>query len=395
MKIDKTKPSHWLCLLLFGLNVLAAMALRPLCHRRRRRHVVILYGHKLAGNLLAIHRYVQAHASDEFELAFLTMDKRYGRALLLDGVNAVIATRPEALRLLIRADAVISDHGLHSMAPMVARSSLKFFDVWHGIPFKGFGPEDFRLQHRYDETWVASPLLAKLYVERFGFAPEKVKVTGYARTDVLVRKDVDVPAIRARLGLDGKDVGRIILFAPTWKQDADDRSIWPFGESQGTFLAAMSALAVRTQSTFVVRAHLNSREVTHVDTKRIVWVPYASFPDTESLLLASDVLVCDWSSIAFDWLLLDRPALFLDVPAPFAKGLSVGAEYRYGLLVSNPTALFDRLAHLLADPHAYWQRSRAAHEAAKRIVYDGAAVGRAVENCLSRLRSAMALNRKA
>src|SRR5690606_40302310 len=60
---------------------------------------------------------------------------------------------------------------------------LRFFDVWHGIPFKGFDADDFRVQHRYDECWVASPLLRDLYIQRFGFEPQRVVATGYARTD--------------------------------------------------------------------------------------------------------------------------------------------------------------------------------------------------------------------
>ena len=69
---------------------------------------------------------------------------------------------------------------------------LAFFDVWHGIPFKGFDAEDFRVQRHYDETWVASPLLRDLYVDRFSFEPERVVPTGYARTDRLVRRDDDL-----------------------------------------------------------------------------------------------------------------------------------------------------------------------------------------------------------
>jgi len=40
-------------------------------------------------------------------------------------------------------------------------------------------------------------------------------------------------------------------------------------------------------------------------------------------LLASDVLICDRSSIPFDHLLLDRPTLFRDLPAPSRNGFSL------------------------------------------------------------------------
>src|SRR5690606_21993965 len=122
--------------------------------------LVVLYGHKLGGNLLALRR--QAYADGGWRMVFLTMDASYARELRKDGVEACIATRPACIALLARARAVVSDHGLHSMQWMPGRSSLKFFDVWHGIPFKGFDADDFRLQQRYDEVWVASGLLKDL-----------------------------------------------------------------------------------------------------------------------------------------------------------------------------------------------------------------------------------------
>lgn len=364
---------------------MGAMLLRPLWRRHGRNKTVVLYGHKLSGNLLAIYRYWQAQAMSDLDMVFLTMDRVYHRQLRAEGVASVLATQPGTMALLSRADAIISDHGLHVMSILVGRSSIKFFDVWHGIPFKGFDAEDFRLQHRYDGVWVTSSLLAQLYVERFGFDPDKIKVTGYARTDRLVRRDEDVQAIKRRLGLNAEEAGKLILFAPTWKQDVADRSIWPFGESEENFLSAMSSMAQRTGCTVVIRSHLNSGAVSQLDYPRVAWVPFSTFPDTEALLLASDILVCDWSSISFDWLLLDRPAFFLDVSAPFAKGFSLGAEYRYGRIASNVRLLIDGITQVLANPDAYWRDHKAKQQSVKSKVYGEFADGRAAERCTSQL----------
>ena len=93
------------------------------------------------------------------------------------GDEACLASTPACARLLASANAIVSDHGLHAMQPLLSLSNLKFFDVWHGIPFKGFDADDFRVQHRYDETSVASPLLAELYVTRFRFDTVWLNVT--------------------------------------------------------------------------------------------------------------------------------------------------------------------------------------------------------------------------
>lgn len=391
MKIDRRNPWHWLCLLAFGLNVACAMLLRPLFHRRGSGRV-LLYGHKLAGNLLGIHRHVQRHPPAGLRFAFLTMDPAYHRRLRGQGVRSVLAVSPSAIPWLAMADAVVSDHGLHAMQAMLGTTNLKFFDVWHGIPFKGFDADDFRVQRRYDEAWVASPLLASMYVERFGFSPQRVKATGYARTDRLVAPgEVDRGEVAARLGLPA-DAGRIVLFAPTWKQDDQARSLFPFGTGEAAFCAALSALAVRHGATIVFRTHLNSGVNAGATGPwpRLASLPYAVFPDTEEVLLASDILVCDWSSIAFDFLLLDRPTIFLDVEVPFAKGLSLDAGYRFGALARDMDGMLALLDRYLREPARYDEDCGARAAETKQRVYGGFADGRSAERCLARLEGALA-----
>jgi CDP-glycerol glycerophosphotransferase len=381
MKLDKHNIRHWWYLLLFAFNVALAIACRPFRRRTGRR--VLLYGHKLNGNLLAIQQQLRT-TQPRVEAVFLTLDPSYHRELSRQGAPCVLATSLQCLRWLVNADAVISDHGLHAMRPMQFFSDLKFFDVWHGIPFKGFDADDFRVQQGFDEVWVASPLLRSLYIERFGFRPQQVLVTGYARTDRLVRPDEAVATTKVQLGL-GDRPGKIVLFAPTWKQDAKHRGLYPFGIDEQAFLRALSELGRRTGATFLIRVHLNSTAVANTDFAHIVHVPHARFPDTEAVLLASDILVCDWSSIAFDYLLLDRPTVFLDVEPPFAKGLSLDASYRFGAIAGDMDDLLRLLERYLVDPDSYMQEFAKKHAEIKAKVYGAYADGNASVRCVERL----------
>jgi CDP-glycerol glycerophosphotransferase len=325
-------------------------------------------------------------------MAFLTMDPAYHRQLRQQGVCSVLATSPSAIRWMATADAVVSDHGLHAMQGMLGTTDLKFFDVWHGIPFKGFDAEDFRVQQRYDETWVASPLLAAMYMEKFGFPPARVVVTGYARTDRLVRgRGEDRAEIAKRLGLP-EDAGRIVLFAPTWKQDDQTRSLFPFGTSPEAFCEALSDLAVRNDVTVVFRTHLNSglQAATTGAWPRLASLPPALYPDSEEVLLASDILVCDWSSIAFDFLLLDRPTIFLAVEPPFAKGLSLDAAYRFGAIANDMQGMLTLLERYMGEPCRYDEDYGARAAGVKRLVYGDFADGNSAQRCVERLKNALA-----
>lgn len=383
MKIDKRNFLHLFSLTAFGINVLIALLLRPLLKDKSKK-TVVLYGHKLSGNLLGIYEYWLTKARGEADMVYLTMDKTYHRELQRDGINTVLATNvPACIALLSRADAVVSSHGLHVIAWMVGHSDIKFYDVWHGIPFKGFDDDDFRLQHRFNETWVTSPLLADLYVQRFGFDQDKVKVTGYSRTDRLVKPIQEKRTVRKRFGL--QPSGKVVLFAPTWQQDAEQRSIYPFGIPENIFLDDLEAFAQRCNATIIIRAHLNSHEARGATRSRILYRSFAEYPDTEALLLACDVLVCDWSSIAFDWLLLQRPTVFLDVPPPFAKGFSLGPEYRFDHIAQEMDSMLHHLEQALSEAGQVDRQPTKQQILVREAIYAEYADGQASKRCVQRL----------
>jgi CDP-glycerol glycerophosphotransferase len=382
MKIDKGNPVHWLLLAAFFCCVLVAYAIRGFT-RNAGRHRAIFYGHKLAGNLAPVYRALRSLHGDRWGACFLTMDRAYARELRSKGECAVFAVSWEAVRWMATAEVVVSDHGLHAMTPLLRARGLRFFDVWHGIPFKGFDGDDFQVQHRYAATWVASPLLERMYVERFGFKPERVHVTGYARTDQLVRQDMDVARIRQDFGLPA--TGRIILFAPTWKQDARNRSLYPFGEQEPEFLRFLSAMATRHEASVVVRAHLNSKQARAAPPPAVFFRPFDAYPETERLLFATDLLICDWSSIAFDYLLLDRPAIFLGVEPPFRKGFSLDPAFRYGPVAGDLADLDGWVDVFMGDPDAWESRFSANALSTRNRIYGEFADGNSTARCIAHL----------
>lgn len=381
MKIDKSNPLHWFYLGVFTLNVCLVLLLR-LVFRPKTRNVVVLYGHKLNGNLLAL----QAHAHKEAvapDIFFLTLDPVYYRQLRQGNSRVLSGLNPFHMIRLLWAYAIVSDHGLHSLILFLKFSHVQFVDVWHGIPFKGFGAHDFRVQHCFREVWVASDKMKHLYVNQFGFPEDIVQVTGYARTDKLALGLSDSSSLKGGLSIPCDK--KVILFAPTWQQDDKNRSVYPFGLSEHDFLERMSLFCERNGAICIVRKHLNMPFITHTNYQHIYMRPSCDFPDTESILLISDLLICDWSSIAFDYLLLNRPALFLDVPPPFDKGFSLDASFRFGRVVKGDAELFSALTDSLMEPGRYFAQYAGMHQKIRQELYGDMADGQAAARCLARL----------
>ncbi len=389
MKIDKRNPLHWLYLARFAFNVLVAMLLRAWRSGRGNadaRPLVLLYGHQLNGNLASLYTALRADAAAPCEVVFLTMDPAYRRELAAAGTAVVGALGWEGVLALARARVLVSDHGLHVMSLLPRVSSIRFVDVWHGVPFKGWDAHDFAAQHAYDEVWVSSELIRRFYIERFGFKPEQVHATGYGRTDRLVRRDENQATLRRAIGAPPAPT-RLILFAPTWQHGSAAHTIFPFESAPEVFLAALARLCAARGAVCLFRTHLNTRAVAVPADGPFLFVPQDRFPDSEGVLLVSDLLVCDWSSIAFDFLVLQRPTIFLDVPAPFTKGFTLGPEYRFGAIAGDLAMLCACLDRYLADPAAYAREHGARVRKVMAAAYDDRADGQAAARYVARLRS--------
>jgi CDP-glycerol glycerophosphotransferase len=385
MKIDKKSPRHWSLLLRQALYTAIATGIRPLC-KRPATPLVLLYGHQFSGNLKALYLAWVARHGDELDLRFLTLDPDYYDHLSAEGIRVLGCFRLRDMMSLARAAAIVSDHGLHLMSPLTRLTDILFIDVWHGIPFKGFNPDDFRLQHRYDEVWVSSSLMRDVYLQRYGFRAQQLQELGYARADRLAAGKAADPECRTNLGLSAQRP--TVLYAPTWQQDEQGRELFPFGLGQEEFVEALGNVCAAAGAELVIRSHLNAKiPATH--NAGVHYCSMKDYPDTEALLDITDVLICDWSSIAFDFLVLRRPTLFLDVPPPFREGFSLGPEYRFGEVVNGIQQLCESLAGALSDPGKFMEKYRTGYDRVISGVYnnnlDGEVATRQLQHLIKRL----------
>lgn len=381
LKTDKRNPHHWLLLAQQGLYTLIAICARYLS-RRPPKPVVVLYGHQLSGNLKALYQEWHRSHSDTFDCYFLSLDPSCSHQLHQQGVNALQCNKPGDMILTGRCDVMITDHGLHAMAAFMRFTSILFIDVWHGIPFKGFIPNDFRLQHRYNEVWVSSPLLKEIYQDKFGFPPDIINSLGYARTDKLFQREAPGNLFSKQSSI--PDGHRVVLYAPTWQQDDSGRELFPFGETQDSFIEQLSKVCEKNAATLVIRSHLNSS----IGSSRLNNVRYCSmkdFPDSEELLQNTDVLICDWSSIAFDYLALDRPTIFLEVEPPFKNGFSLDREYRFGSIATDMDILCNAIDKSLSTPEWYTSAQTSIHKKVLSEVYGSNTDGKSAARQWSRL----------
>jgi CDP-glycerol glycerophosphotransferase (TagB/SpsB family) len=204
-----------------------------------------------------------------------------------------------AVRLL-----VVNDWLRHAYRTHRAQHVLQ---TWHGTPLKRLardrdvGSRTRLAALREGRRWDALLAQNAYSTERFRSAYAyrgPIWETGYPRNDVLA--DIGRAAdIRDRVGIAGGD--RVVLYAPTWRDNRND------------LVDAIDLVGFAAQlpenHVLLVRAHSRVLESGR-DLAATRLVDVTTYPDVAELMLVADVLVTDYSSVMFDFVVTDRPMIF-------------------------------------------------------------------------------------
>ncbi|GAA2981892.1 bifunctional glycosyltransferase/CDP-glycerol:glycerophosphate glycerophosphotransferase [Streptomyces fulvorobeus] len=190
--------------------------------------------------------------------------------------------------------------------------------TWHGTPLKRIG-RDLAGTPSADAAYMASmprraaqwsvlvsPSTFSTPVLRRAFGHTGAVIEcGYPRNDLLYAPDREKVAdsVRERLGIpEGK---RVILYAPTWREDRPKQGGRYALDLQLDLAQAEERLG--EDSVLLVRRHY----LVGGSIPRSAFVRDVSrYPDVAELILVSDVLVTDYSSLMFDFAGTGRPMLF-------------------------------------------------------------------------------------
>jgi CDP-glycerol glycerophosphotransferase (TagB/SpsB family) len=271
---------------------------------------------------------------------------------------------------------VINDWIRDSWRP---RRDQAVLQTWHGTPLKrialgrrGLRPRDMAAVVKQSSRWSAmlaqSPSAARV-LRRAYAVRSPMWVEGYPRNDAVVT-GASGP-VRERLGV---RTTKVVLYAPTWRE----------GALAADHLLDVEGLAreLGDDWTVLVRGHARTLHERAPSTGEGV-VDVTGHPDTSELLVATDVLVTDYSSLMFDFSATGRPMVFfvpdLEQYDRHGRGLYWDLTSRApGPLVTTTAACAD--AVLTADDDRQrWAGRYAAWRAEFNPLDDGNASARVVD----------------
>jgi CDP-glycerol glycerophosphotransferase len=271
--------------------------------------------------------------------------------------------------------------------------------TWHGTPLKRIG-RDLAGTAFADTAYMASmprraaqwsvlvspnsfstPILRRA----FGHTGEVLEC-GYPRNDLLYAPDRAKVAAAVRHSLAVPEGKGVVLYAPTWREDRPKRSGRYGPDLQLDLEQAREALG--DDHVLLVRRHyLVGGSIPESDFVRDV----SRWPDVAELMLVSDVLVTDYSSLMFDFAQTGRPMLFhtydLEHYRDTLRGFCFDFENRTpGPLITNSAEVVEALR----DPVAATAGHREAYARFRESfcdLDDGTAAAQVVDRMLKGART--------
>ncbi|MET0304576.1 MAG: CDP-glycerol glycerophosphotransferase family protein [Microbacteriaceae bacterium] len=294
-----------------------------------------------------------------------------------DGAIAVVDGSPEWWRARGASRLLVVNDWLRRR--FSRRAGQVVLQTWHGTPLKrlalhrpGFDPRRMAAVVKESRRWnvllAQNPYAARILGKAYAFLTRPIWIEGYPRNDVLTTGDA--APTRESLGI-GPDE-KVVLYAPTWR---DDR------EEIVDFLDPV-ALADALDAVVLVRGHSRTLQPGRdAEGPRVIDV--TGFPDTSLLLLAADSLVTDYSSVMFDFSVTGKPLFFLVPDIEHYRGELRG--FYFDLAAHAPGPVVRTQEELVAamsdhDPSAF-----AAKYAAWREKFNARDDGRAAERVVSRI----------
>jgi hypothetical protein len=220
------------------------------------------------------------------------------------------------------------------------------------------------------------------YLEAGLVADDDVRaaLVGYPKVDCLVDGSLDREAIARNLEIDTRVP--TIIYAPTWSPYS---SLNTQGEEIVERIAAegLQVIVKLHDRSYDRRARASGGIDWAARLSRLASHPLVRIvrePDASPFLVAADAMVSDHSSIAFEYMLLDRPIVVVDCPELLARaGINpqkVRALRSAADVVREPTAAVASLVTSLATPSA---RSAERRQTASELFHEpGTATDRAV-----------------
>lgn len=320
-------------------------------------------GKRFGDNSKYLFLYVANNHKTEIKSIWISKDKNIVRKLRHDKYNAYYAYDLKGIYYNLRAKYIFSDHYFDSVNFWCCGRATKI-QLWHGAEFKKIEYDAknlpwnkplIRLLYYFVVPWAiakndyiisASDMFIDIYTSAFRIKKERIIVTGLPRNDIIFYNNIrgyGIPDIStydkiAKIKSNNSTV-KFILYLPTFRglPIRDSNSDNSNGFINFDF-DKLDHFLDKVNGFFIIKLH----PIIEIDLKRfnqwnrIIFLP--SSIDIFPLLNQVDILITDYSSIYYDFLLINRPIIFFPYDLKDYIEKDRGFYFDYGEFTPGPKA---------------------------------------------------------
>jgi CDP-ribitol ribitolphosphotransferase len=228
------------------------------------------------------------------------------------------------IRILAKAIAtskyIIVDDFYPLIYPLTIRDKAELIQVWHAVgAFKTFGysrvgmpggPKPDSINHKnYTRALVSSHNIADKYAEGFGIPVSNILPIGIPRTDLFFdEREKEAVMNKVHNELPFIKNKKVILFAPTFRGNGQQSAYYPY--EMIDFKKIYDAFSEKG-FVFLLKIHPFVQNEANIPYKYAdFFYDVSSYREINDLLLVTDVLITDYSSVCFEYALLKKQMIF-------------------------------------------------------------------------------------
>lgn len=288
-----------------------------------------------------------------------SLSSKYGKQYFIETESI------QGIRQALSAGVWFTSAGLPAYGIGLHKKRL-IINLWHGVPLKKIALLDPNLKkaariyfkkifsENYTCILTTSHELIPLMAKSFAVSEDKIKVWGQPRNDGLFQKN-DCREILGQLFPDLPEYTKTVLYAPTFR-DYGQVQLFPFKDFDQEQLEAF--LEEKNMLLFI-RTHVAEQgSAAPYLGKRIRFLGNEQAEDVTGILNIFDCLITDYSSIYIDYLLTDKPMIFL----PYDRQQYLdgrGMNFDYDDVTPGPKPeTFNDFLDALSPKEDFWKSER-------------------------------------
>ena len=295
---------------------------------------------------------------------WISSNREEVKKLKAKGYNCSYKWGIKTLFLVVRAKYFIISHNVKDVFPVIPQRGI-IINLWHGTPIKKIGL-DSRIEKEWIENMVrsgrtlpyerwdyfvtATDYTSSIFKSAMNLPSFKLKPLGQPRTDSLykasiddkIKTDIEEGLINSDL-LKGK---KKILYAPTFRNNATSDSV-----IMESLIKIDNAIGKNSGTVVLFKPHPLNKIKFQGDlfSKRSNIID-VSDEDTQELLCVIDILITDYSSIMFDFMITQKPIIsyIFDIEEYLMENGELYFSFRElgTIVVNNPDELVSSIFNI-------------------------------------------------